>query len=64
VAWLKVLPGAHVARAFSSLDDQEAEDTNVGLGRWVCDRGFRLAGARREIYRGNLLEIQYPLQAM
>lgn len=60
---LKELPGAHVARAFSSLDDQEAEDTYVGLGRWVCDRGFRLAGARREIYRGNLLEIQYPLQA-
>jgi DNA-binding transcriptional MerR regulator len=60
---LKELPGAHVARAFSSLDDQEAEDTYVGLGRWVRDRGYRLAGARREIYRGNLLEIQYPLQA-
>jgi DNA-binding transcriptional MerR regulator len=60
---LKVLPGTHVARAFSSLDDQEAEDTYVGLGRWIRDRGYRLAGARREIYRGSLLEIQYPLES-
>jgi DNA-binding transcriptional MerR regulator len=58
----KELPGAHVARAFSSLDDEEAEDTYVGLGRWIRARGYRLAGARREIYRGNLLEIQYPLE--
>ena len=57
------LPGAHVARAFSSLDDEEAEDTYVGLGRWIRDRGYRLAAARREIYRGRLLEIQYPLEA-
>jgi DNA-binding transcriptional MerR regulator len=60
---LKELPGAHVARAFSSLDDEEAEDTYVGLGRWIRARGYRLAAARREIYRGNLLEIQYPLEA-
>lgn len=60
---VKELPGAHVARAFSSLDDQEAEDTYVGLGRWIRARGYRLAGARREIYRGKLLEIQYPLEA-
>jgi DNA-binding transcriptional MerR regulator len=59
---LKELPGAHVARAFSSLDDEEAEDTYVGLGRWIRARGYRLAAARREIYRGNLLEIQYPLE--
>jgi DNA-binding transcriptional MerR regulator len=58
---LKELPGAHVARAFSSLDDDEAEGTHVGLSRWVRARGYRLAGPRREIYRGKLLEIQYPL---
>lgn len=58
---LKELPGAHVARAFSSLDDDEAEGTYVGLGRWIRARGYRLAAARREIYRGQLLEIQYPL---
>jgi DNA-binding transcriptional MerR regulator len=60
---LKELPGAHVARAFSSHDDEEAEETYVGLGRWIRARGYRLAAARREIYRGNLLEIQYPLAA-
>jgi len=59
---LKELPGTHVARAFSSFDDEEAEATYVGLSRWIRARGYRLAGARREIYRGQLLEIQYPLQ--
>jgi DNA-binding transcriptional MerR regulator len=59
---LKQLPGAHVARAFSSLDDDEAEAAHVGLSRWIRDRGYRLAGPRREIYRGKLLEIQYPLE--
>ena len=56
------LPGAYGARAFSSLDDDEAEDTYVGLGRWISARGYQLAGPRREIYRGKLLEIQYPLR--
>jgi DNA-binding transcriptional MerR regulator len=59
---LRELSGTHVARAFSSLDDEEAEATYVGLSRWIRARGYRLAGARREIYRGQLLEIQYPLQ--
>jgi DNA-binding transcriptional MerR regulator len=58
---LKELPGTHVARAFSSFDDDEAEAAYVGLSRWIRARGYRLAGARREIYRGQLLEIQYPL---
>jgi DNA-binding transcriptional MerR regulator len=61
---LKELPGAHVARAFSSFDDEEAEGTYVGLSRWIRARGYRLAGARREIYRGKLLEIQYPLSVL
>ena len=59
---LKELPGTHVACAFSSLDDDEAEGTYVDLGRWIRARGYRLAGPRREIYRGQLLEIQYPVQ--
>jgi DNA-binding transcriptional MerR regulator len=60
---VKELPAAHVARAFSSFDDEEAEHTYVGLSRWIRARGYRLAGARREIYRGKLLEIQYPVQS-
>jgi DNA-binding transcriptional MerR regulator len=58
---LKELSGVYVARAFSSFDDNEAEAAYVGLSRWIRARGFRLAGPRREIYRGQLLEIQYPL---
>jgi DNA-binding transcriptional MerR regulator len=60
---VKELPGAHIARAFTSTDDEEAENTYVGLSRWIRANGYRLAGARREIYRGQLLEIQYPVQA-
>ena len=60
---LKELPGTHVARAFCSFDDDEAEATYVGLSRWIQERGYGLAGARREMYRGQVLEIQYPLQA-
>jgi len=59
---LKELSAAHVARAFCSFDDNEAEAVYVGLSRWIRARGYRLVGARREIYRGQLLEIQYPLQ--
>jgi DNA-binding transcriptional MerR regulator len=58
---LKELPGAHIVRAFCSLEDEEAEETYLGLSRWMHARGYRLAAARREIYRGSLLEIQYPL---
>jgi DNA-binding transcriptional MerR regulator len=58
---VKELPATHVARAFSSFDDDEAEETYVGLSRWIRNAGFILAGSRREIYRGSLLEIQYPL---
>jgi DNA-binding transcriptional MerR regulator len=57
------LPGTHVARAFSSFDDDEAEATHVALSRWIRDRGLAFCGARREIYRGRLLEIQQPLRA-
>jgi DNA-binding transcriptional MerR regulator len=60
---VKELAAAHVARAFSSLDDDEAEETYVGLSRWIRAQGYRLAGPRREIYRGQLIEIQYPLKS-
>jgi DNA-binding transcriptional MerR regulator len=57
----KELQGVHVARTFSSLDDDEAEQSHVSLSRWIRERGYRLSGPRREIYRGMLLEIQHPL---
>lgn len=59
---VRKLPGTYLVRAFSSLDDAEAEATHVALSRWIRERGFSRAGARREIYRGQLLEIQHPLR--
>jgi DNA-binding transcriptional MerR regulator len=55
------LPGACVASVFSTLDDDEAEAKYIGLSRWMRARGHALVGPRREMYRGGLLEIQYPL---
>ena len=44
---VKELAGAHVARAISSLDDDEAEETYMGLSRWIRAQGYRLAPASR-----------------
>jgi DNA-binding transcriptional MerR regulator len=59
---VKQLPAATVACAFSSLDDADAESAYDTLGSFVRSRNYRLAGARREIYRDQMLEIQYPLE--
>lgn len=58
---VRQLPAVRVASVFSTLDDDEAEAKYLGLSRWMHARGHALVGPRREIYRGNLLEIQYPL---
>lgn len=58
---VRQLPAVRVASAFSTLDDTEAEATYQRLSRWMHARGHALVGPRREIYRGSLLEIQYPL---
>lgn len=56
------LPAATVACAFSSLNDEDAESAYDALGSFIRSQNYRLAGARREIYRDQVLEIQYPLQ--
>jgi DNA-binding transcriptional MerR regulator len=55
------LPAFRAACVFSTLDDEEAEAKYIGLSKWMRARGHSLAGPRREVYRGSLLEIQYPL---
>ncbi len=59
---LKQLPPATVACAYSGLEDTEAERAYHAIRRWMKIRGFRLAGAKREIYLGQMLEIQFPIQ--
>lgn len=56
------LPAVTVACAVSSADDAEAEAAYDAIRRWMRARSYRLAGPKREIYFGNLLEIQFPLQ--
>jgi DNA-binding transcriptional MerR regulator len=56
------LPSATAACAYSPLDDQAADRAYVALHAWLHTRGYRLAGAMREIYLDGMLEIQFPLQ--
>jgi len=55
------LPEATLACAYSSMDDESAERTYAAIHRWMNIRGYRLAGPKRELYLGQLLEIQFPL---
>jgi effector-binding domain-containing protein len=59
---LKQLPAATVACAYSGTDDESAEQAYDAIRRWMNIRGYGLAGAKREIYLDQLLEIQFPLQ--
>ena len=59
---IQQLPSVTVACAYSSLDDDVAERTYQALRDWMRVQGYRLGGAKREIYLGNRLEIQFPLQ--
>ncbi|HET7873659.1 MAG TPA: MerR family transcriptional regulator [Terriglobales bacterium] len=55
------LPPATAACAYSALDDDAAERAYLALHGWLRARGYRLAGAMREIYLEGMLEIQFPL---
>lgn len=61
---IKQLPSATLACAYSAVDDEAAEQAYDALRRWMKRRGYRLAGAKREIYLGQMLEIQFPIQAV
>ena len=58
---VKELPPATLACAYSRICDENAEQAFVAVRRWIENRGYRLAGPKREIYLQNMLEIQFPL---
>jgi DNA-binding transcriptional MerR regulator len=60
---LKHLPPATLACAYSGLDDSAAERAYAAIRNWMQVRGYRLAGAKREIYLDQMLEIQFPLRS-
>lgn len=57
----KHLPEATLACAYSGLDDESSERAYAAIRRWMNVRGYRLAGPKRELYLGQMLEIQFPL---
>jgi effector-binding domain-containing protein len=57
----KQLPDATLACAYAGLDDESAEQAYAAIRRWMNIRGYRLAGPKRELYLGQMLEIQFPL---
>jgi DNA-binding transcriptional MerR regulator len=59
---LKCLPGARVASAYCEADDDAAVRTYDAIDRWIHRHELRLDGAKREIYVGQLLEIQFPVR--
>ena len=58
---VKRLPEAILACAYSGQDDESSEQAYAAIRRWMNVRGYRLAGPKRELNLGRLLEIQFPL---
>jgi len=59
---LKELPPATVASAYCEADDEAALRAYDAIDRWVHARDFRICGPKREIYVGQILEIQFPVR--
>ena len=59
---LRCLPGARVASAYCETEDVAAARTYDTIDRWVHGHDLRLDGPKRELYVGQLLEIQFPVR--
>jgi DNA-binding transcriptional MerR regulator len=59
---LGCLPRACVASAYCESDDSAAVRTYDAIDRWIHGHGLQLNGPKREIYVGQLLEIQFPVR--
>jgi DNA-binding transcriptional MerR regulator len=58
---VRIVPGAEVASCFSSSDDEDSELSYKALNQWMNLHKYKLAGPKREIAVGELLEIQFPI---
>jgi DNA-binding transcriptional MerR regulator len=61
---LKELPSATVASAYCEPDEGDAIRVYGALDRWLHSHGYRLNGPKREIYVGQILEVQFPVSAV
>jgi DNA-binding transcriptional MerR regulator len=59
---VRQLPAAQVASAYCACDDVAALRAYDTLERWIHRHALRLDGPKRELYVGNLLEIQFPVR--
>jgi len=59
---IKTLPGARMASAYCESDDAVVLRTYDAIDRWIHRHELRLDGPKREIYVGQLLEIQFPVR--
>jgi len=59
---VRQLPAAHMASAYCESDDAAAVRTYDAIDRWIHRHSLRLDGPKREIYIGQLLEIQFPVR--
>jgi len=59
---IKELPATAVASAYCEPDDDEAIRVYGAIDRWLHARGLRLNGPKREIYVGQILEVQFPVR--
>ncbi|HKE95848.1 MAG TPA: MerR family transcriptional regulator [Povalibacter sp.] len=59
---LKELPSATVAAAYCEPTDQDAVRVYDAVDRWLHLHDYRLDGPKREIYVGQILEVQFPVK--
>ena len=59
---IRSLTGGRVASAYCESDDDAAVRTYDAIDRWIHRHELRLDGPKREIYVGQLLEIQFPVR--
>ena len=61
---LKELPRTTVASAYCESDERDAVRVYGALDRWLQVHGYRLSGPKREIYVGQMLEVQFPVSPL
>lgn len=60
---LKSLPSVQVATTYCQCDDLAAVRAYDAVDRWIHRHSLKLDGPKREIYVGEILEIQFPVRA-
>jgi len=57
----KTLPGGLMASAYCANEDEAAETTFKLVHHWIDAHSYHLAGPKRELCHGQMLQIQFPL---